>query len=357
MKILHVITNLGVGGAERALYNLITQLQSKGHEHHVAFFYDGPIRQDLHTLGVTTYRLNALIHPYDGSCILHLLKLIKKVRPDILHTSLWLATVIGRIAGKISGIPVVSDLHGDPLHHGTLRRYIDKVTHKASHTIIPVSHSLAASYRNNVGAHPHIMVIQNGTYLPASIIKNDDIFTIGWVGRLEAIKNPFGIIEVAKQLVKMIPDDIWRIIIVGDGSMRGALEKTVKELGLEKKVLFTGIKQDLEPLYNSFSVLAITSHSEGLALALLEAMAHEVPVITTHEGPHDAINDGLNGYIVPYRDYETVAARIMVLMKAPEKVMQLSKAARKTIEQKFSITTCADSYEKLFLKLRTQKRM
>ncbi len=355
MKILHVITNLGVGGAERALYNLITQLQLKGHEHHVAFFYDGPIRQDLHALGVTTYRLNPLVHPYDGSCILRLLKLIKEVQPDILHTSLWLATVIGRVAGKISGIPVVSDLHGDPLHHGMLRRYIDKVTHKASHTIIPVSHSLAASYKDNVGAHPHMMVIQNGTYLPASIIKNDDVFTIGWVGRLEAIKNPFGIIEVAKQLVKMLPHDVWRIVIVGDGSMRGALEKTVNELGLEKKVLFTGILQDLGPLYKSFSILAITSHSEGLALALLEAMAHEVPVITTHQGPHDAINDCINGYIIPYRDYEALAGRILMLMQKPEMMHQLSKAARKTIEEKFSITTCADSYEKLFVSISTQK--
>lgn len=365
MRIAYCITSLKIGGAEVALAQLAPRIAQQGHTVCVAFFHDGPIRQRLNQAGIPTYRITGLVHHYDPYAWLQLYRWLRTMQPDILHTALWSANILGRLFGKLLAIPVVSDLHGNCTKEGRIRNGGDRITAAWSTLTIAVSESVAQAYRE------HIIRAQKG--VPLLTIPNAiDIqsvqdaepvtraqlgipptsFVVGSVGRLEPIKG-YDLLLRACALLQPRP----YIVLVGDGSEHAALVRLAHDLGMAEHLLVTGLRSDAIRFYASFDCFALSSHSEGLSLALLEAMACGLPIVTTSPTrTHDVITPGTNGLLVTERSPEHYAAALYQLQASPGLRYRLGKAARQDAEKHHSIETFITSVNAAYERLNNSNR-
>lgn len=362
-----MISSLKLGGAESALVNYLTHTQQdNGYEHHIAYIHDGPNRLKIEQLGFPTYHIRGLFHTYDPMIMWKVFRLVKTIKPDVIHTSLWSANVLGRIMGKLFCIPVISDLHGLPRHEGFMRNWIERVTMRWSDRLVAVADIVKDDYKKVIFQGRQcdlskLVVIKNGIDYekirskayehPANRIDYglaDDDFVVGAVGRLEPIKSYDLLIKAFAQASKQSSRKM-KLCLIGDGSQMQQLQALVHTLGIADKILFLGYKTDAYRFYPLFNCFALSSQSEGLSIALLEAMAFGLPVITTHDRMiHDVITHGVNGLLVKPND---VAAYVQVLLTLSLDQTLCSKIAHANkilIEDCFSLDSVVKKYHALY---------
>jgi glycosyltransferase involved in cell wall biosynthesis len=344
-------------------------------QHHVAYFHDGPCRALLHSFGIPTYRLHGLLHRYDPVLYYRLALLIKKMKPDVIHTSLWSANIIGRLLGKKYGIPVVSDLHGNCEHEGRLRNIMDRATAHLSHKTIAVATTVEHTYRQYIitkiattthrqHAHNSLIVIKNGidtqtlhTQLQAHTLTRQELgidapaFVIGSVGRLEPIKsydvllNAFALLYSTTQLMRPL-----KLVLVGGGSQLETLKTLAQSRGIASHVIFADEQTDAWRFYPLFDCFALSSQSEGISLALLEALCCGIPVVTTHaQQDHDVITDGIHGLLVPPGDIRLLMQALEKLYQNPHQAKVMGHTGQNLINEKFSIDRVVARYRAIFL--------
>ena len=337
MKIFHVITSLKMGGAEAALFNYL--FYTKKHydtQHLVAYIHAGPYVQKIRDLGVPVYCVRGWLFKHD------LGKLVKSFKPDVLHTSLWSANVLGRLLVKRFSLPLISELHGDCRYVSQpWKNWVDArtVCGVKKQKIIAVSDGVREAYQEIViGAikdpamrdhvSKQLMVIKNGIdltglrqraledpLLRSELGLYDSDFLIGSVGRLEAIKS----YDILLRAFKEVRDPGMKLCLVGDGSERHNLEKLADALQIREAVIFVGQRTDAYRFYPLFDCFALSSQTEGLSLALLEALAFGLPVITTNKSiKHEVLIDKVNGLLVPVNNVSAYAAGIKKLYGSPD---------------------------------------
>jgi glycosyltransferase involved in cell wall biosynthesis len=144
------------------------------------------------------------------------------------------------------------------------------------------------------------------------------------------------LVAAAARVVRAVPDT--RFLIIGEGELRDALTRQIKGLGLERHVHLTGFRNDVIGLQKSFDVFAMSSVTEGLGSAMLDAMACAVPIVATRAGGiPEAIIDGTSGLLVGPQDEGALAAAIVRLLKDPELRGRLGAAGRERVMNEFSI--------------------
>ena len=381
MKILHVISSLKIGGAETALYNFLESVQSKGNEHIVAFFHDGPYREKIEALGIKTYNINGWLYRYDPGAYFYLKKLVRSCKPDVIHSALWSANILSRLIASHCHIPVMCDLHGNCVDEGRFRNLLDRLTTRKAFAIVAVSNTVHEAYKHHVYNHPNLITIQNGINialvkkraLETPLSRNElgiprDAFVIGAVGRLEPIKSYDVLINAFAQFCERIESSAQpecfasakciegsnaspRILIVGDGSERKKLESLCQTLGINDRVIFVGMRPDAQRFYPLFDCFALSSHSEGLSIALLEALCFGLPVITTHAfDTHDVITHGVNGFLIPPNDIDTYAKHLEILYNNRELRGAMREANIDRVEKQFSLDATVNAYASLYQK-------
>ncbi len=406
MKILHIITSLEVGGAQASLYNLIRyerQLTSpltpsacearvsrgSKYQRSIIYFHDGPFVQKLQSLGVETHHLKGFLSPYDFVAWFRLARLIKKTKPDLIHTALWSANIMGRLLGVVCRIPVLCDLHGDPADHGFFRNAIERVTLRLPTRFIAVSNSVQRSFLSLFSKKRYLpaktCTIQNGidaSRLCFDIKKNrlsrknlgvfESDFVVGSVGRLCSIKNYDLLIRAFAIFVRRANEEVPfvssvfrssakknvsrdsnvyspKLCLVGDGPERSSLESLVQKLGLEESVLFVGEQSNPYRYYPLFDCFALSSESEGLSIALLEALSFGLPIITTHRNKkHDVIENSINGFVVPVDDVAALAHALEDLYKNSAMQVSMRKNNCEIVQNRFSIETMFQKYDQLY---------
>lgn len=372
MNVLHLITSLKVGGAERALCNLLEVLSVRDMKHHVAYFYDGPCRQTLEALSIPCYQIQGVASCYDPVAIIRLCKVIRALKPDVIHTSLWSANIIGRILGSMMSIPVISDLHGNCNDEGRFRNIFDRATAHLTYRTVAVAQTVQESYQKTIissirqkkrqeQTKSRLIVIHNGIDVRAlehfaqpnhqKLSLPPTSFVIGSVGRLEPIKSYDLLIRAFHKAFRELTKtyDVC-LVLIGDGSEMSKLKHMASNLGLDKQVMFTGFEANPYPYYQLFDCFALSSQSEGLSIALLEAMAFGLPIITTHgDQHHDVITDQINGILVPVNNIELYAQAILKLYKNPSLRRAQGERNRCLVRDKFSISSVGSAYEGLFL--------
>ncbi|MFH1254429.1 MAG: glycosyltransferase [bacterium] len=363
MNILHLITSLKVGGAESALVNYLSKVVDRdGNTHSVAYFHFGPNTKKIEDIGINIYKISGALSIYDPVFFFRLAKLIKFIKPDVIHSSLWSANIVARLISKISKIPVICDLHGNSFDEGRLRNCFDRRTVNYCAKIVAVSDSVKDSYLKNIigsedisctcrsnaaknSAHSKLVVIKNGIDVQALRDKalkdpltrkdfgfSDSDFVIGAVGRLEPIKSYDVLIKAFARLTSFChpgldPGSKPKLCIIGDGSQTSELVALVKTLKIEEHVVFTGFRPDAYKFYPMFDCFALSSQSEGLSIALLEAMAFGLPVISTNLdiSCHDVITPEINGFLVYPNDIENYALAINKLFQDHQEDQSLRK--------------------------------
>jgi glycosyltransferase involved in cell wall biosynthesis len=158
---------------------------------------------------------------------------------------------------------------------------------------------------------------------------------VGNVAALVPHKGQRHLVEAAALVVRHVPDA--RFVIVGEGELRSALERQIKDRHLEKHVLLAGFRPDVLSVHKAFDVFVMSSVTEGLGTSLLDAMACGKPVVaTTAGGIPEVVKHGDTGLLVPPRDHEAMAEALVTMLKDSALRQRMGEAARALVREKFS---------------------
>ncbi len=328
MKVLRIIARLNVGGPARHVVWLTEGLARAGYDTVLVAGIVPSGEEDMSYLAASS-GITPLILPEmsrelsfkDAITIWKLFRLMRRERPDIVHTHTAKAGAVGRFAGlmyrwltpaALAGKPkqcsLVHTYHGHVFHgyYGpfktrlflAIERWLARLS---TDRIVAVSEQQRREINEvfRVGRRQQFVVIPLGIEIEryanwtnhrprvrAELQANDEEVLIGIVGRLTEIKNHQMFLQAAARL-KALPEmrsGRVRFVIIGDGNLRIELERQVDSLGLGDNVVFLGTRDDPEDFYPAFDIVALTSLNEGTPLTLIEAMANERPVIATAVG-------------------------------------------------------------------------
>ena len=358
--VLHVISSLKVGGAEHVLCDLVGQLK-KNYSNYVAYMHDGPMLEVLHKHEVKTFKVGGFLHTYDPSMLLRLMFVIWKCKPDIIHSSLWMANIVTAVLGKLFLIPTIVTLHNNLDQDGKLRNFLSRLTLPLASCVIAVSDEVCNGARKFIKKADKLLVIKNGINttqlhqkakdnvdLKKKYGLNDSNFIIGSVGRFELVKNyPLLIFAFSKLAQK---HSQARLVLVGAGSQEHVLKKLVKEKKIKNKVVFV-VGQPAVKYFSIFDCFSLSSNKEGISIALLEAMSFGLPcVITNSASTHDVIKNDINGIIVDAGSEEGLIDAFEQLILDQRKGVSLGENAKKTVEDKFNLNFIVNNYKKAYEK-------
>jgi len=272
-RILFSITSLMQGGAERWCSDLAQALRARGAHVAVVTTYDGLFHKELTGAGIPVTRIRGALFRYDPVWWIRYIRAVRKFQPTVIIGALWIGNSAARIVGALLRIPTILTLHAQQAHEGIVRTALDRIL-----SILP-GHRVAVSPQI-VGADS---IIENGIDLSRIPVKKNYTLTkefrILCVGRLVPVKRFDRAIEAVaalrKEGIPIVLDSI------GDGPLRRLLAEKIHALNLEDSVRLLG-QQDAAPYYAEADCFLQTSDSEGLSLALLEALAAGLPAVVTH---------------------------------------------------------------------------
>jgi glycosyltransferase involved in cell wall biosynthesis len=191
--------------------------------------------------------------------------------------------------------------------------------------------------------------------LRSSLGLRSDAFIGVFVGRLADEKAPEVLLEAWMAVLQRYSSS--QLIFVGDGEKRAMLEAKTRQAGFGESIVFTGQVHNVEEYLNAADIFVLPSTTEGMSIALLEAMAVGLPVVASRvSGTVDVIRHGKNGLLFEPGDVEGLVGWISSLIEMPERRTELGRMARETVEQQFSLNRTADAYVELYKKLISEKR-
>jgi glycosyltransferase involved in cell wall biosynthesis len=190
-----------------------------------------------------------------------------------------------------------------------------------------------------------IEIIPGSISIPSRLPQGQRKFDLIYVGRLEEIKQPEQVVEVVDQLRKQFAD--IKVVMVGDGELGLELKRLVEERGLEKNLSFLGKRTDVPALLAKSKVFVLTSRSEGLSIAMAEAMAAgAVPVVPDVGDLRDLIRNRENGFVVPPNTVLAYAARITEILRDDRLRAELSRSAYRTVTDYSSLEIITEKWNR-----------
>jgi glycosyltransferase involved in cell wall biosynthesis len=167
---------------------------------------------------------------------------------------------------------------------------------------------------------------------------------IGWVGRLSAEKGP----DVALEAFARLNHPDVRLLFIGSGRDEAQLHARAEALGVSERVIWRGAVPNAGTLYRAFDAFVLSSRTEGTPIALLEAMAAEVPIVATRVGGVPEVLDSRSAYLVESEDVDGIAAALAAVLRDPEISRGKSELARQRLEERFAIEPWLSSYESIY---------
>lgn len=335
---------------------------------------EGELHTECRARGVRLHVEPALIralHPWnDLVCLLRLARFIRRGRFELVHTHSSKAGILGRLAARLAGARrVVHTVHGwafnaaQPRHVFWAYVWLERCWARLCDRLIVV----AAADRDEglalgIGRPEQYVLIRSGIEIEAyrdvavdrpaaraRIGLPSEGFVVGCIGRLSPQKAPLDMVAGFERLAATRPDA--RLVMVGDGPLRGAVEQAATEKGLRDRVHLLGLRRDVPELLRAFDVFALPSHWEGLPRVFPQAMAAALPIVATHvDGASDAIEDGETGWLVEVGDTATLGRRLIELAADPARVAAMGGRARDRVEE-FSARRMIAQVEQLYASL------
>lgn len=363
-RVLHLITELSTGGAQRALARLLSHLDCQRFVASVACLYNGDeaVAREIRSMGIPVTDLG-MTAKYRWDAFWRLYRLLQGERPTILHTWMFHPNIPGRVLGRLAGVPIIINSERTMGQERGWRYALNRLTHPLADRITCVSEQVADFVVQRIGVpREKTVVIPNGVEseefddLPTSekarsaLNLPPDKALVGTVTRLNEVKRVDVLLEASARLERT------HTVIVGDGPERRGQEAMAHRLGLAARVHFVGQQLDVRPWLAALDVFALSSDWEGMSNALLEAMAAGLPVVATAVGgTPEVVVDGVTGILVPPRDPDALAEAILRLLRDPDLRRSMGQAARARIEQHFSIEETVRRTEELYTTLLEQK--
>jgi glycosyltransferase involved in cell wall biosynthesis len=358
MKILLLITGLGVGGAETQVTELASQFAERGHTVMLAFMTGQPEVLPRHP-AVTVCGLgmhNSVSGMLTGYRALR--RLVKNYQPDVVHSHMVHANLLARVVRLSCRMPrLISTAHSNN-EGGKARMLAYRVTDALADLSTNVSDIAVAAFEEK-GAVPkgRMVTISNGIAtdrfrhdpalrkeLRAGLEPNTKLILA--VGRLVDVKDYPNLLRAFALVSKNMQDAVlW---IAGGGERLEELQALSQELGISRAVSFLGIRSDTEALYNAADVSVLSSKWEGFGLVVAEAMASENVVVATDCGGVREVL-GECGYLVPAQDPVRLAAALQQALVLPkEDAMLLGRKARQRVLKHYSLHSTVDAWAAIY---------
>jgi glycosyltransferase involved in cell wall biosynthesis len=366
IKILYLITGLKTGGAEIALSDLVKSLDRNSFYPIVASIIPiGRIGQEIKKEGIDTRCLN-ISFKYNPLIIIKLFLLIYREKPDILHTHLFHANFLGRIIGKICGIPIIISTFHNEQAGSRIRKNLLKFTDKFVNINIAVSFWVAKKIiESKIISRKKIKVIYNGinlnkfSYLDyrtrgeirkkLHIDENNKVLVS--VGRLHKTKDYINLIKAIGILCRKYAD--LKLIIIGSGEEDCKINQQIERSGLKNNILLLGEKRNISEYLNSGDIFVLSSECEGFGIVIVEAMASGLLVVATKAGGiSEIVEDGKTGFLVEPKNDQKLAEKINYALNLPmEERKKIIEYGRKVVEEKFYLGRMIKEHEELYFNL------
>jgi glycosyltransferase involved in cell wall biosynthesis len=383
VKILRVIARLNMGGPALHVAYLTEGLTKRGYD---TTLVSGSLARgedsmafvaDAH--GVEIVRIDELgreISPLrDLLATIRLARLIRKERPQILHTHTAKAGTVGRVAALLAGSRkppiVVHTFHGHVLrgYFGPVRtllfRLLERWLAAGTTALVAVSPQVRDDLvALGVAPREQFVVIRLGIELDERVAADQngrgesrrylgipgDRFTVGWIGRMTAVKRTDDVLVAFKRLRDDGVDAV--LCMVGDGPDRMQLEQRAHDLGLARDTVFLGYQEDVAPFYAAFDALVLPSGNEGTPVSVIEALAAELPVVATRVGGvADVVQDGEDGFLVAAGATDDLADRLALLARDPALRARMGKHGRERVLPRYAVERLVEDVDELYRSL------
>jgi glycosyltransferase involved in cell wall biosynthesis len=357
--VLHLSTSSGPGGAERMVSTLAAALNQGQFRIIVGLFRPGWLQTECEARGVRT-----CVMPLGGRFNLQwfrgCLRLLRKDQVALIHAHEFSAILCGWVVAMLAGVPFVATVHGKNYFWEKLRRRVTYRLVSRQGAIVAVSQDLKQFICDRVGVQEQrVEVIYNGV-APAQMITDEEVQTckaelgvsgrypvLGVVGSLYPVKGHRFLLEAMPEILRRWPKA--QLLIIGRGELEVVLKEQVEQLAVGANVQFLGMRQDVPRLLSMLDVFVLPSLSEGLSLALLEAMASGKPVVATRVGGNpELVDHGKTGFLVQPEDAKDLAANLLKLLSDPGMMQQFGRQAAERVSQHFSMKQMVDRYRDLY---------
>lgn len=367
--VVHIVHRLGVGGLENGLVNLINHLPAAQYRHAIVCLTEATdFGKRIRRADVEIYALGKRAGK-DPGAYWRLWKLLRELQPDVVHTR-NLATVDCQFVAALAGVRGrVHGEHGWDVYdlHGTNRRYrwLRRLAARIVGRFVTMSRDLERWLVSDVGV-PAERVTQiysgvdaarfyprrgaRGPFGPAGF-SDERSFIIGTAGRLEPVKDPVTLLHAFIALVERHPQlrERARLVFIGDGALRGAMEAQIAAAGIGPLCWLAGSRDDVPALLRGLDLFVLPSLNEGISNTILEAMATALPVVATRVGGNvELVHADRTGVLCPPRDPEAMAAALLAYAARPDVAHRHGVEARAVVERDFALTRMVQDYASVY---------
>jgi len=388
MKIVRIIARLNVGGPAIHVILLTHELRKRGHE---SLLVVGPVPETEGSMeyyaskwNVPLVRVSELVRPLslknDWVAFWKIFRLLRKERPDIVHTHTAKAGTLGRAAAILVGTPVIlHTFHGNVFDgyfspaRTRLFLFIERLLARFTDRIISVSRSQSDELinRHKIAQPDKFETVRLGIDLDAfREVEGDNQgqtedrenrpVVIGWVGRFTEIKDPLLFVDVAAALKSSSTPA--KFVMIGDGHLRQAIEARISEYRLQAHFTLSGWQREMAQVYSSIDLMALTSLNEGTPVTMIEAMATSRPFVAFNVGGLSDLMTGApqryegfdvfdNGILVDPRDVGAFVKAVSLLVQDPERQVRMGQMGKAFAFENFSKERLVQDMEALYKKL------
>ena len=362
MRVLHVIADLGTYGAERLLALLLNNLKDPELELAVMTVYSSP--EAAAGLAVPVLDVGRRGR-YDVTFLPRMIRMMRAWKPDVVHTHMHMGKYWGRIAALASGVEtIVHTEHNSEFGAPRVFRIANRALVPRTAAVVAFSqtHRSALAADESIPLN-RIVVIPNGIELDqlagdererarAALSARAGETLLLHVGRLSPVKNQ----RLAIETVALLPPPA-RLVFVGDGNGRPALESLARERGVADRVTFLGFRDDAASLIAGADIALVTSFNEAMPLAVIEAMVASAPLVSTPwRGAREMLGDGAFGVVAPDYTPRALANAVQSVLDDPGAARDRAARARAFATQEFDIATTARRHAALYRELSARTR-
>jgi len=383
IKILYVVTTLGLGGVQEHLRLLIKNLDKSKFDIWVAYGAPDEKAPAFQQMSATLAQVKLIkkINPIqDTRAFFGLWKIMRRERFDIVHVHMTKAGILGRLAAKLAGVKVVLMTgHG---WSGHLDHYFNNVLAKkwfyaiewiwgrlfTDGVILLTKLDFEEIRRRKMYPESKLYLVPNGVdrqelekAASDENIRDELAFKmqdklIVMVGRICKVKAPWVYVEAAKTVLQKRAD--VRFLLVGEGPQVKEVIKKVSEIPQRKQFHLLGQRQDVPSLLKGSNIFVLTSITEGMSMTLLEAMAMGLAVVVTDiPGNKALVEDGKTGILIPPNNPEALAQVLLKLLDDESLRKRLGQNAKEHVEKYFASSNMGEKMTQIYLNLLKKRRI
>ena len=365
VRVVYLAHTYAVGGAEEMVLNLVRLLPERFEPHVCCIHTPGPIGEEIRRTGVPFTVLGltpGLRRPFDVLAIRHYLR---ATRPHILHPFLLTASLYGRFAAALAGVPIILGTEVNVYEHKRpAHALVERLLMSRTDAVIASAESVREFYVKQVHAAPdRVAVIYNAVDWGALQTTTDRASARAALGvpaeataaciiaRLTEQK-AHGVLFEALATTPALRN--LHLLVVGDGHLRGTLESRVDALGLRGRVHMLGARRDLGDLLGASDIFVMPSLWEGLPLSMILAMGAGMSVVATRvAGIPEVVKDGETGLLVPAGESRALGDALALLVANPALRSRMGAAARAFVRPRFGadgyVSAVTDLYDRLLM--------